>query len=438
MRKLISIMFVLVLLVTMTVPAVSAQESIEAQRMSREIAANNQYQKLLAHLTEEKLASHTRGTNTDYYGGAYINDNGDLTVCVTDTYDTSSGIVETYTRNDNISIVYVDYTYAEIYNEQQRIHNIYMQLRQNKAALSPGEHAVISNLRSTYIDEINNTLVVELSGLTSESISTFRSVFSNAPFLVFEDVSERTIANLTAAIENKAAEEKNVAAPTSVRATSLHPGGTIYNTASTSTRYALSIGYPVYFTVTGGATVRGFVTTGQHFDAGDYVYNENGTVIGQCVRSVFNTAGDGALIRITNSNYSISNITEYEAQELNTNYAAVPAVGTTAYMEGAGHINVEHAHLKIGEVTSRSARYYWDAYGFATTDLVLLQHTHLNNQPGPREGDLGAVVYKADGGIIGTLSWAFSDTGVISGSYVYSVTNAISQLDCDLWLEEEW
>lgn len=131
-------------------------------QLNNEIEANEQYQRPLNSLAEDANSSVGRKASLDYYGGAYINDDGNLVVCVTDDYDVKSSTVQTYTGNDEIIIETVEHTYATLEQEQARITEVYEAMRvasvtkaadPSKSLVSSAAEDLFASIRSTYIDE---------------------------------------------------------------------------------------------------------------------------------------------------------------------------------------------------------------------------------------------------------------------------------------------
>ena len=129
MKKFLSILLALLMLCSMSVTGFAAEGTTEAQRLNNEVEANEQYQRLLHNLSEDANSSVGRSASLDFYGGAYINDDGNLVVCVTDDYDVKSAAVQTYTGNDQIIIERVKYTYEALEQEQSRITEVYEAMR---------------------------------------------------------------------------------------------------------------------------------------------------------------------------------------------------------------------------------------------------------------------------------------------------------------------
>ncbi len=401
MKKFLSILLALTMVCSMTVTSFAAEDISDTQRLNNEIAANEQYSQLLENLSEAQNAASSRTISQDYYGGAYINDDGNLVVCVTDDSPANCSEVQTFTGNTDIIIQPVNYTYNTISQEQARITEIFDLMRTAPVVANEADSSalneLVASLRGTYIDEERNVLVVEIEELTNEKIIAFTEYFSDETFIEFE----QGYTNTTTSAWN--------------------PGRKIY----TSTSSWLSTGYPVYFTNSDGEQERGFITAGHSFDEGDIVYRSSGrsNVLGICVASAFSGDTDAALIQITSSSYDISEITYFDDVTLSSVSYSLPAQGSTIYKEGA------KSETTSGTVSSRSATVYY-------TDVTItdvLKTTALN-----LGGDSGGVAYTASGNVIGSMSGSSytgdeltADTFVCS--YICKVANALDTLDCSIW-----
>lgn len=406
MKKFMLVLLSLLMVCSMSVTGFAAEVTTEEQRLNNEIKANEQYQRLLDNLSEATYTSMGKSVSWDYYGGAYINNDGNLVVCVTDDYDVSSNVIQTCTGNADIIIKSVDYTYAALEQEQTRITELYEAMRETSAPVvidsaqatsQPLAEELFASIRSTYIDEEKNIVVVEIENLTADKATLFHEIFSDKGFVEFAEGYNNT----TTADWN--------------------PGRKIYK----STGGWLSTGYPVYFTNSNGVLERGFITAGHSYGEGDIVYRSSGGTneLGVCVASAFSGDTDAALIQITSSSYDISEVTYYEDTTLSSNSYSLPAQGSTIYKEGA------KTQCTSGTVSSRSVTVYYS--GTTVTDM--LKTTALN-----LSGDSGGVAYTASGAVIGSMSGSsYTGDELTEGtfvcSYICKVANALDTLNCSIW-----
>lgn len=397
MKKILCAIIVILLACFMTVSVFATSESSKEMefksKLLRENCANQQYQTLLAHINDT-AQSNNRSNTIDYYGGAYINESGNLVVCVTQDYDANSNAIELYTNNDNIEVKNVEYTLNEILEEQERITNM---IDENRHSLNNIE--TISNLlesiTSTYTDEENNKLVIHIKNLNSQISNDFYKFISNKDFIEL------------------------IEGHNTVTTADWKPGRKIYVNSST---YA-STGYPVYF-YENNTLCYGFVTAGHAYDVGDTVYSTTRTSLGTCVKSKFSGNTDAALIKITNSSYSISPTTYYGGITLSRTSFVIPAQGTSIYKEGAT------TGRTSGTVTSTNGTAY---YNEATiSDLIIATTLNLG-------GDSGGVAYTYDNKIIGSMSgssYASSEhnANTFTHCYITKYANVRDDLGGRIWM----
>ncbi len=406
MKKYISILLVLIMLLSTVAVGYADENVISARKLTKEKEANIQYQALLTALSEEN-ATREKSGQKDYYGGAYINDAGDLVVCMTDDSAANRSKVQTYTGNEKVLIKKVNYTLSTILEKQtelvDELESAKKEIRSNETKYNTDEDLkrfsdMMNSISGTYTDEERNTLVIEIVGLNEEKIGDFKEYFGNEEFIEFV----QGYSNTTTAYWN--------------------PGKGIYKAVAGT----LSTGYPVYF-MDNGIERKGYITAGHGYNVNDMVYAVAGNddqIIGQCIASVYNGNTDAALIRREASVYSFSRVTLYGNVTLSETSYTTPAQGTTIYKEG---VTTQRTQGTVASISSTVT--YRD--GRTLTDLIKTTALVLN-------GDSGGVAYVAGGSIIGSVSGAsFNGSSLTQSTFTYSymtkVRNALNALDCTIW-----
>ncbi|MCD8129112.1 MAG: S-layer homology domain-containing protein [Oscillospiraceae bacterium] len=168
MKKILSVLLSLSLFCAASVPAL-ADDAAE-----KEMAAAEQLAKLYQNVSDE------------YFGGAYINDSGDVVVCVTDAYDMDSGLIQAYTENDEIQIRTVRYTYTELEQAEDHVAAVFTAL-QDASERSEQAEALVSAFRGAGVDVEANALIVSLVDLDADKIALFRTLILDAECLSFSD-----------------------------------------------------------------------------------------------------------------------------------------------------------------------------------------------------------------------------------------------------------
>lgn len=417
MKKVLSIMLMLVFAVSMSVPTLALGPA-EDQALINQADAYEQYQKLLSNLYGADVSSNARPTQTDYFGGAFINDEGNLVVCVTDDYDTNSKMIETYTGNDEIILETVEYTYNYLSQEQERVWQKKDELAKRTDELDPCYIELLDSLNQSYIVQHQNKLVVVLENITDAKVALFKECISDAPFIEFEEGSYAEVA------------------------LSLKSGGKIYKSNSAS----LSTGYPAYFKNSDGEIELGMVTAGHGYDVGDLVYSNTTprTVIGVCVRSQLSGSADVALIQVTNSNCLILHRTEIKYFSIQKYMYAAPPEGYKICKEGARTNYTEGFILS----TNATATYKIGANTVTITNLLTADALALNGDSGCiaylynaknyDDNSLNDVAVHVIGSISGMRYTPEYDGDVAREEnfqycYIVKMDYALEALDCQLW-----
>ena len=171
----------------------------------------------------------------------------------------------------------------------------------------------------------------------------------------------------------------------------------------------------------------GFVSAGHAYESGDHA-TINGVTVGVCVDSLFSGRNDAALIKITNSNYSMSNVVDVSGHTLSSTRYLLVSEGATVYKVG------DTSNYRTGTVTSTNGTVtYWlsDTESVTINDVLVTDAMNLG-------GDSGGVVYCKNGGnyyAIGTASGSKHSTNRLTEStfiecYVSQMLNAVQDLDC--------
>lgn len=309
-KKWLNILGVLVLVGIMLMPTIHsyANES-ENVDVGIQESACEAYDELMNSFPE----SYSTGKRTypDYYGGSYINDNGQLVVYVTELE------IAPITMNNTDSSV-VSYQECEYsYNDLNAIMDVL-----NEYKFAHSESAIAKNFNYYALLDEQNRIEVQLDDCSENKIQEFKDNVYSSEAITFVKAEK----------------------PMELYA-SLCAGDRISSYASGTSYYTGSIGYRAK---RNGKI--GIVTAGHVIDANDSLYTGVGaTVIGKCLTS-YNSNGnyDDAFCEITNSSYSPSNTISGTSNALSTTISE-PGVGTTVNKVGAssGHTS--------GKITSINA-----------------------------------------------------------------------------------
>lgn len=402
-RKALSFLLTLCLLLSITMIANASSNSsdgageiVKDERLIREGLANKQYDSMIRAM-EKKYEDEF----PEYYGGAFVNENGDLVVCkVSENEDSEKEIVE-MTNNPKIITRTVKYSYNDLYT-------VYSEISQAMSDFNEGKRSekILGDIKCTKTCETDNTVIVEIEGLNDDKVKEFKELFPEADCVSFANwVGYTTFA------------------------TAWKPGSGVY----TSSGARASTGYPVYFTDTDGLQKKGFITAGHAYSANASVYKSstinNTNKLGVCKASQLSGNVDAALIKITNSNYTMSSTTMYNGYTLSTTAYTIPAEGSTVLKEGSTTQN------QSGMVMSTNS-------SIAVNGLTLSNMIETTAYGLP--GDSGGPFYCYTGSsynIVGSLSCATFTTNnpdlysyaTFKRTYATKVSNALNSFGCTIW-----
>lgn len=367
--------------------------------------SNAEYQDLIN-------AIYVDGQYPSYYAGAYINENDDLVVILTDEASAATSAVKEATGNENIIIQYAPNSLNFLKALQNDFANTYEQLYVQKAELntfSLNETDVLEDLAGFYVDEINNELVVEIRDITDEKIQAFKDLFGDEDTVRFDNGYNFELT-----------------------ASEWRPGRKIYTSSSSS----LSTGYRCYYLNSNGTRYNGFATAGHAYSSGNSVYRSSGAKnkLGECKVSQFSGNSDAAFIAITDSNYEASNTMYYSNSSGSTSggatisasdYTTNAPAGTTLYKVGAT------SYLTSGEVETNG---YTVTYsGVSISDTLRTKALNLS-------GDSGGCAYIVVNGTYvaaGTMSGSsYTGDALTSSTFVYSYVSQIKNARTDLGIRK--
>lgn len=357
---LLSIIIIITLMINTVALSVENDVSLD-QRMVKENEANIQYSLLMNSYKNDTVLRSSNNEKEiiypDYYAGAYVDDFGDLIVLVTNISGAADEI-RAATRNQSITINYVQNSYNELMSLKEYIeskYDEYYSMYSNKVDEADQELlSAIINFTGVGISERTNKVVVGLSNMESEDIELFEKYFISNDKISFEQSSN-------------ASEES----------TSLDCGSAIYTVNGGG-----SIGYRCMLKM-GSSYLHGFVTAGHVTGNAEFthVYTDDGlnssSKIGTLQVYKYSGSVDMAFVVLDND-CQIRPATPTHA--LSDSYFTSIAEGTTIYMKGKNVSGVAR-----GEIENNS-------YSFTTESGVNLSDCIKSNYPSDA-GDSGGVVY---------------------------------------------
>lgn len=101
----------------------------------------------------------------EYYGGSYLNDDGNLVILLTDMSDNVTALMKNISQNENLIIEPAQYSYAELCHKMSAI----MDYRKNH----PND-ALDRDISACGLNDRYNYIEVYIKNLTEEKIAQFK------------------------------------------------------------------------------------------------------------------------------------------------------------------------------------------------------------------------------------------------------------------------
>ena len=137
--------------------------------------ASATYRELLDVLDESTLPA-SKTAYPEYYGGAFVDEDGELNVYVTRGYETDA---------DELKKRFGE---KAVYREGDYSYNTLTALMSdlNQFLLNEQEDPLAHKIKDASLDEENNRIVVEMEDISSQTIQVFREKISNSRAITFE------------------------------------------------------------------------------------------------------------------------------------------------------------------------------------------------------------------------------------------------------------
>lgn len=359
-----------------------------AEQKANEEQAILQYQSLMDEVAVTPFMS-DETQYPDYYGGAYLNDDGNLVVKVLPTTKAATrAAISSTAENPDVIFEIAEHSLNELNSAKDSIDDA---LEAKDAVKDTAFANLLNSIAEVILSQKDGTITVRIHEMTQDKVDTFNEHFGEMDFFVFE---EGEFPETTA---------------------TWYPGGSVWHNITDT----FSLGWPADFYSSSGNIETGVITAGHCVSVGDDVNGLSGssfTQIGTCIDRSFSGSCDGALIELE-PGQSISNRTDYQGATLNRSRIMVVLEGSTIYKEGATTI------YTAGTILSTNATANYSA--LKTTIRNLIYSTNNCDV-----GDSGGIVYYKSGSsnyAIGQASGRDTATGY---TYTCDLARTQSQLGC--------
>lgn len=307
----------------------------------------------------------------DYYGGAFLDDNGRLVLQTADKSKAGIKCLQTAAGDDNIEIQAVPYSYNELLKVRDNLRDYFS----NKSSLS-------FEVKGWAIRNTTNKVNVYIEELTDEKISEFKNEVLDSDIIDFINLPKDSGSREN--VKDNHSSENELAAGDSTQAqissTTLYSGSSIE-----CGLYEMSIGFPAKYQTPGGSYQYGFVTAGHSTSSGAAMKTTYGTTVGTVTKYVYSSSSgcDFAFVHL-NSNAVMGSTVSSACGGSGTinNYYVTPVEGKTVYKTGNA------SNTTYGKVITTSMDYsaFFDGNTVNLKDLLMFQAYATN-------GDSGGIVY---------------------------------------------
>lgn len=328
-----------------------------------------------------------------YYGGAYINENGVLTIQVTNKSENNIKDLQQRANTTAFNIQECKYSLTELKTLKDEL-SVKFKDKNLKKDLG---------WVSTGIVLKDNKVEVRLSNCSNINIEKFKNTISNSPMIQFKEMEPITISP-------SYIEDKNI--ETVDAQTNLHLGSQ-YTLKGKKSQYD-----PTIVTFQGSVgframkgTKHGFVTAAHCLPKKDLkikfglTENDLGTVTAVSL----NGTSDAAFVEVEYNNYYPTNMTHINKKALYDKCIANSFLeGYTVLTEGC--VSTKAISAKVTSVDNEIDIDDWSAAGQVTFSPSRVVFATITGD-GPKHGDSGGIVYTTNGYVAGTLIGRNSETG---------------------------
>ena len=400
MKKLCAVFLAIICAVLTTIPTYATE--VEKDRFVKEFESNVQYTAMLNSFKNEEGEI----VYPNYYGGAYLNEAGLLVVNVTDNNAAILEEIRRITRNTDVIIEVVDYSYNYLLGLQNQVIE-YIATSKNVD--------LIEKITSTAVLDNSNELTI---GLTDTNDSTILNVINE---IFYAEKRRTTVDALSIPLSFVYEVPVDMSANSVVQVSELQRNQSfdlyagdmicIINEDDPENGSYCSVGFACYYN-----GMAGFVTCAHGCKIGERVVDSLGRTVGYVRHRAYGGNVDAAFVEITNPNVQLpmsihaifsdgTGEAIWPAPPASTAYVAV---GSTIYKDGYV------TNCTSSEVTSVNATYSYDdkieGCRITMTDLIRT----------------GAMVQKGDSGGIafhkGTGTTAYK-VGIVQGiTHVAGIT----------------
>jgi hypothetical protein len=367
---------------------------IEYENLESQIVLNEVYNVIEDNLTNTVETSDEQTVYDDDYSGSFLDENGDLIVCVTESFKADSESdetilneieaedeiesIETFNQVDgledidaDIELKTVKYSYNELSDAQIKMVTKFEDFKKIYTNSKSAEFELLQSIAGIGLDEEINGLVVDIVEFTAEKEELFHSLFGKFDYISFNDVASE-IEQITA----------------------YKPGRAIYvitKKTKTSIYYSrISIGYRAFRDTTKGRQY-GFVTcahaVNNSIDGKIYSTSKLSKIIGS--RRIWQYGGsvDASFIELS-PGQSMSTKVKYSNKDGST--ANPDTIAKNIYLTSVAKNSTVY---KVGSTTYRTSGKVTNTNYSVTNDDDVSFTNQTKTSALAKGGDSGGIFY---------------------------------------------
>ncbi|MEA5129737.1 MAG: hypothetical protein VB074_16295 [Proteiniphilum sp.] len=158
-----------------------SQSAIENSNTPKALSPEELFDRLLTSFGDDWMEREADPTlYPEYYGGAFINNNGMFVVTVTGNREEHKRRLTEILGTDNFNVETVQYSYRQMMRVMDSIDAFLMD------SSIPEDHPLVSRFAGAYPDVMENRVKVLLTKVDDATIRIFQKDVVNSPLIIFE------------------------------------------------------------------------------------------------------------------------------------------------------------------------------------------------------------------------------------------------------------
>lgn len=371
-----------------------SKAGISQEFYSRSVQASMEYFRLMNSFSRD-----LKGTSyefPDHYGGAYIDDDGYLTINVSGEVDSSRRDFVLRIDDSDVKYKQVRWSLAKLNQIRDLIYGLVTEQREDRLG---------DMINAWSVDERNNQVIVYVRELDEKTISHINEAVPYPGIIKVEQSAGNFMSGADQSSDGVV-----------LSGNTLMPGEKVINP---STGTFGSIGFFAWYI---SAVRRGLVTAGHLITVGEKIRNSSNVTYGECALKKFGGNVDAAFCDISDSSFEMSDLIDSSGGDTIGNQMLTPPTGSVVFKSGCV------TGVTSGKVLSTDYNFSYNEYpdvkftGFVTADYEA------------NHGDSGGLVY-AKSNYGGSAVICGIQSGIHGDNYAFfcKALNIIKELNIDVF-----